>query len=122
MSPPGNEKPGLQAGLLSDDTETIEQTPRRVNGTPPAGHAWENSKIVPIVEPPSFTPEEKERFSVIIPVMRWVGFSRAKLAALEFLGGLDTRPIAEIARTHGISASAAHRAVKSLRKFLEALR
>ena len=105
--------------------ETVTESSLKVNGKPlaPAGHAWENGKIVPIVEPEMFTPEEKQRLDVILPVTRWAIGSKARLAALEFLGRLDERKtLREIANYHRISPSAAHRAVRELRAFLEALR
>ena len=149
MEPPGKENATGEGGALkTDDAGTLTDTQpackkqfpdwpadvvtakslrgdRRTDGKPlaPAGHAWENGKIVPIVEPEMFTPEEKQRLDVILPVTRWAIGSKARLAALEFLSRLDERKtLREIANFHRISPSAAHRAVRELRAFLGALR
>jgi len=138
--------------LKTDDEGKIEQTPatckkqfpdwppevatpkklesdRKIGGEPlaPAGYghvyaADGSRELVPVELPPDFTPEEKQRLDIILPVLRWVGFSKARMAALEFLGGLDRRTVSEIARTHKISASVVHREVKRLRAFIGAMR
>jgi len=136
MHPPGPEKgkagtletPGFLEIPNSDDADNLAKTDDGRNLKPlpplPPGYGFdEHNRPVPIVEPPSFTPEEKERLDVILPAMRWAIGSTARLAALEFLGRLDERKtLREIACYHKISPSAAHRAVRELRAFLEALR
>ena len=133
-SPPGNEKPTGNGGLLrTDATETLADSCPRVNGKPipPAGygHVYDddgNRETVPITFPPQeqepFTADEKQRLDIILPVLRWAIGSKSRLAALEYLGQLDKRTAREIARSNKISASAVHREIRNLRAFLEALR
>ena len=114
---------------LTDDTERLSEAIPKVNGKPLApagyGHIYDedgNRDTVPVTMPPSFTPEEKERLDVIGPVIEWCHGSKARLAALQYLGGLDRRTVAEIAKTHKISASIVHREIGKLRAFIGALR
>ncbi len=121
------EKPGLQAGLLRTDYDdaTVTDASLKVNGKPmpPDGYAKENGELVPVTLPQEpFAANERERLDIILPVLRWAIGSKSRVAALEYLGGLDRRPVAELAKFYKISPSVVHREVRALRAFLGAMR
>lgn len=131
MSPPEKEKaaPLEAAPFQTYAAETVTESSLKVNGKPLApagyGHVYDedgNRDTVPVTMPPDFTDDERERLDVIGPVIEWCHGSKARLAALQYLGGLDRRTVAEIAKTHKISPSILHRAIRALRAFIGAMR
>ena len=125
MSPPKKEKAASPeaAPFQTYAADNVNATQAACNSKPlPPGFGFENGEPVPVTPPEAFTAEEKERIEVIGPVVEWACGSKSKLAALQYLGGLDTRTVAEIAKTHKISPSIVHREIGKLRAFIGGMR
>jgi hypothetical protein len=126
-----NEKPDLHGvGLLSDDTDTIEQSPRKYNGkpAPPLGAEWEDvpegdpQRFVPTTMPPELSERDRGMLRIISEAVSACEGRPLKWQAFCVAVGQDRRSAAEIAEQFRCSKRNVEILIKAEREWLAGLR